>query len=114
MPPRLTPYIDRGALFFHFNLHPAGQGEGDPVPGVDHHAVNQCGPLALVKPGDELRQIFQAVDEPLNLPAYVDCSSEQAVRVKQEINDLQLAILLLKNSSVTGDRHDLPGNKFSA
>ncbi len=52
-----------------FNLHPACQGEGDPVPAVHRHAVNQRRPQALVELGDELRQVLYALDEALDLPA---------------------------------------------
>ena len=52
-----------------FNLHPAGQGEGDPVLGVDRHTVNQRGPLAYVEFGVELRQGLDGLDESLQLPA---------------------------------------------
>ena len=47
---------------FHsgFNLHPALQPAHDPVLVVLRHAVYQPGPQALVKVGDELRQILQA------------------------------------------------------
>jgi hypothetical protein len=38
-----------------FNYHPAGQPEGDPVLGVDTHAVYQPGSQVLVKPGDEFK-----------------------------------------------------------
>ena len=51
------------------DLHPAGQGEGDPVLGMDRHAINQRGPLACVEFGVELRQALHALDEPLDLPA---------------------------------------------
>ena len=52
-----------------FNYHPAGQPEGDPVLGVHCHAVDQRGPQALIEPGDELRQVLNALDESLDLPA---------------------------------------------
>ena len=55
--------------FLGLDLHPAGQGEGDPVLGVDHHAVNQRGPLTCVEFGVELRQGLDGFDEPLQLPA---------------------------------------------
>ena len=46
-----------------FDLHPAGQGEGDPVLGVDRHAVYQRGPLACVEFGVELRQDLDGFDQ---------------------------------------------------
>ena len=55
--------------FLFLDLHPAGQGEGDPVLCMDRHAVNQRGPLARVKFGVELRQALDGFDETLQLPA---------------------------------------------
>ena len=55
--------------FLGLDLHPAGQGEGDPVLGVDRHSVYQRGPLACIEFGVELRQDLDGFDEPLQLPA---------------------------------------------
>ena len=52
-----------------FNLHTAGQGEGDLILGVDRHAVDQRGPQTLVEPGDELRQVLHGLNEAFDLPA---------------------------------------------
>ena len=55
-------------LFLHLNLHPAGQPEDDPVLAVHRHAVDQPGPLRLIKLGVQFRQGFDGFDEPLQLP----------------------------------------------
>ena len=67
----LPGFIPGRAFNFYsaFNLHPTGQGEHDPVLGIHCHAVDQRGPQALVKLGDELWQVLHALDEPLDLPA---------------------------------------------
>ena len=49
--PCRTVTSGRAALFCSgFDLHPAGQGEGDPVLGVDRHAVRQHGPPVRSNP----------------------------------------------------------------
>ena len=49
--------------FLGLDLHPAGQGEGDPVLGVDRHSVYQRGPLACIEFGVELRQDLDGFDQ---------------------------------------------------
>ena len=53
----LPLHIGRAALFCSgCDLRPAGQDEGDPVLGVDRHAVNRRSPLACSEFGGKLRQ----------------------------------------------------------
>ena len=51
------------------HLHPARQPEHDPVLAVQRHAVHQPGPQALVELRHRLRQVLNALDESLDLPA---------------------------------------------
>ena len=98
-----------------FNLHPAGQPEHDPVLGIHCHAVYQRGPQALIEPGDELRQVLNALDESLDLPAadhdlvdlLDDCvalSLGILVPADQRIVALIVLFLVLRYPGVPGDQ----------
>ena len=103
------------SAFLHSNLHPTRQPEHDSVLAVHRHAVHQPGPQALIKLGDELRQILHALYEPLDLPApdhnLVDLFHDGIALVlgfliaaDQRVVSLVVFLLVLRHPGVAGNQ----------